>query len=512
MSRPIKFRYANEIAGAFVIVALALFVGGVFMAGQKQGWFEGKFELIVEFATAEGSLGLREGGEVWVMNTVAGRVGKIDLSEGRMRGRLIIQNGYLPHIRTDSVARVKKKFGLAGDAYVDIELGKGPEVIDGSVIACIKDEEIMETARKTLADLQKDLLPMIEDSKDILAHANTISASIAAGEGVAGAAISDPGMKKDVKEILAGVNGLILESEDTLRETTRLIKGVQKHWLVRKHIESRDPEIVLSTAQIDSVDRARLARVWADGARAGRLANEPRTVAMNALNMGYLCLDDANYTDCEAWLYEARLELVAAGLSPVRGVLLASELERRRGNLQSALNILTAGRGPDRDASHAERVAWELQKARAQIESAQLEAARETLDRTVRGLRKAELDYLTAEATALNGRLALASQQAASAADLFDEAARGYQRAGLFGAMCQQLVRAGESYEVTGEATVAFDRYYRAARSRLVAGDDADIPLSAARRIATAIGEPELLEQLRRLDRIAGGSGAFHLR
>lgn len=504
MSRPIKFRYANEIAGAFVIIALALFVGGVFMAGRSQGWFEGKFELVADFATTEGSLGLREGGEVWVMNTVAGRVGKIEpTGEGQMQGRLIIQNRYLPFIRTDSVARVKKKFGLAGDAYVDIEVGKGPEVIDGSIIPCIKDEEIMETARKTLEDLQKDILPMIEHSKEILAHVNTISASIAAGEGLAGAAISDPEMTAEVKQMLEGVNGLILESEDTLRETTRLIEGVQKHWLIRKHIASRDPEVVLSTAQVDWGDRDRLARVWADGAAAGRLANQSRQVALNALNMGYLCLADANYDACETWLDEARLELAAAGLSPVRGILLAAELERGRGNLQPALDILSAGRGPDRDATHAERAAWQLQVARVQLEAGQLEAAHEALNRGGRSLRKAKLDALDAQAYELQGQLALAAEQPATAAGLFDDAAGGYRRAGLFGAMCRELVRAGQTYESSGVSDVAFDRYYRAARSRLVAGDDAAPSLAAARRVATAINDSELLKQVHRLEALS---------
>jgi len=500
MSRPIKFRYANEIAGAFVIMALVLFVGGVFMAGQSQGWFEGKFELVADFATTEGSFGLREGGEVWVMNTVAGRVAKIEpTGEGRMQGILIIQNRYLPFIRTDSIARVKKKFGLAGDAYVDIDVGKGPEVIDGSVIACVKDEELMETARKTLEDLQKDVLPMIEDAREILAHVNTISAAIAAGEGMAGAAISDPSMTAQVKQMLSGVNALIVESEGTLHETTRLLKGVQKHWLLRKYIGDDDPQVVLSTSQIEREDRDRLARNWTHGVEAGRLANRSRQVALNALNMGYICLMDERFDDGDAWLSEARFELAAAGLSSARGTLLAAELERRRGKPDVALQILTAGGGPDREASRAERAAWSLQEGRAHLAAGERDAARGALERARRDVRKAKLAFLAAEAAGLDGELALAGEAPVEAAALFDRAAGSFQTAGLYTAMCRELSRAGQTYEAAGQTELAFDRYYRAARSRAAAGGEASVYLVEARRIAEFMQDEQLIAQVERL-------------
>jgi hypothetical protein len=504
MSRPIKFRYANEIAGAFVIIALGLFVGGVFLAGRSQGWFEGKFELMADFATAEGSFGLREGGEVWVMNTVAGRVAKIEpTGDGRMQGRLIIQNRYRPFIRTDSVARVKKKFGVAGDAYVDIEVGKGPEVVDGSVIPCIKDEELMEIARKTLEDLQEDVLPMIEDSKEILSHVNTISAAIASGEGLAGAAVNDPAMTAEVKEMLEGVNALVVASEDALHETTRLIKGAQKHWLIRKYVGDADPEVVLSTSQIERGARDRLVRAWTQGAAAGRLSNTPRQVALNALNLGYAALLGGRYDEAAGWLAEARFEMAAAGMSPVRGLLLAAEVARRRGDPGGALAIL-GDEEPRGEVTRAERAAWHLQVARARLAAGEADAAGEALARAERHARKAKLDVLAAEAAEVHGELALAADRTAEAARRFDRAAGLFRDAGLYTAMCRALARAGRIYEQDGEADVAFDRYYRAARSRVVGGEKGADALASARRIAVAMGDPERRAQV---DRVGAATG-----
>jgi len=505
MSRPIKYRYANEIAGAFVIIALALFVGGVFMAGQSQGWFEGKFELRVEFDTTEGSFGLQEGGEVWVMNTVAGRVDKIvPTGEGGMRGRLVLQNRYLPFIRTDSVARVKRKFGLAGDAYVEIERGTADGIVDGAVIPGVKDEEIMDTARKMLEDLEEDVLPMVEDSKEILAHVNTISAAIAEGGGLAGSAIHDKEMADQVKEMMKGANALILESGDAIQETTRLIKGVQKHWLIRKYIENPIPEVVLSVSQVDEAQRDRFVREWGEGAEAGRIANSSDHVAANALNMGYACLREKRLDECEAWLAEARFEMKAAGLDRTRATLLEAELARQRGDAERALELLTDEGGPAKGATRAERAAWLIQEGRARLAANQLEKARDVQRRAAKEARKSGLECLEGEAARVEGELAVIEKRAIDAADAFDRAADHFREASLYEAMCRELMRAGSIYELEGEQEAAFDRYYRACRSRIVAGLDGVAYLQAARRAAAAVGDRALTTQLDHLDKLQG--------
>ncbi|MBL7077820.1 MAG: hypothetical protein ISS31_10145 [Kiritimatiellae bacterium] len=500
MSRPIKFTYANEIAGAFVIIALLLFVGGVFMAGQSQGWFEGKFELIVEFVTAEGSFGLQEGGEVWVMNTVAGRVVKmVPTGAGGMRGRLVLQNRYLPFIRTDSVARVKRKFGLAGDAYVEIEAGTGKGIADGAAIPGVKDEELMDTASKILENLEKDVLPMIEDSKEILSHVNTISAAVAEGEGLAGAAIHDKEMTGEVKEMLKGANALILESESAIQETTRLIKGVQKHWLIRKYIESPVPEIVLSVSQVDEAQRDRYVREWEEGVEAGRIANSPEHIAANGLNMGYVALQEGRLDECEAWLDEARYEMKAAELDQTRATLLDAALARERGRAALALELLTVDGGVGREATRAERAAWLIQEGRARLAAKQVDQAREAHRRAAREARRSDRVFLEGEAARLEGELELAEEHSAAAAAAFDRAAAHFREDALYGAMCRELARAGALYESAGELEAAFDRYYRASRSRIVAGLDAGDYLVSAHRVGETLADDALVSQLKRL-------------
>jgi len=98
--RPFKFRFASEIAGSFVLLALFLVLAGIVFAAHYQGWFEGTFTLKTKFTTEEGSYGLQEGSEVRVRNAVAGKVGKIrPTADGGMELTFEIQKRFRRFVR-----------------------------------------------------------------------------------------------------------------------------------------------------------------------------------------------------------------------------------------------------------------------------------------------------------------------------------------------------------------------------------------------------------------------------
>ena len=158
--KPFRFRYASEIAGTFVLLSVAMLVAGILLAGRTQGWFERDFTLKTRFDTEEGAFGLQEGNEVRIRNTLAGRVGKImPMADGSLQASFTLKNRFKPFLTRGAAAKIRKKFGVAGDSFVDLEAGKGGPIQDGDVIDCKKDEEIMETARKMLTDRQTDFSP-----------------------------------------------------------------------------------------------------------------------------------------------------------------------------------------------------------------------------------------------------------------------------------------------------------------------------------------------------------------
>ncbi|MFH1039205.1 MAG: MlaD family protein [PVC group bacterium] len=293
MAQPFKFRYVNEIVGTFVLLVLIILLVGIFLAGQSQQWFESVHRYTLIFPP-EGSLGLQESSEVVILGAVVGSLEKLSVdSDGNMTGRIAIKGDFFRFVREDSKVIVKKKFVLAGDSYIDITKGTGAPLPEGSSLTCAKDTEITEFLEIEVEKVMEEVIPVIEQTRlaieeytrlaadirdpggslqQLLGNLNRITEGLAAGEGMAGAVLRDPGMTEDLKEIvrklkemterlqviaddaartvhtfppmaetIAGevedVPGLVLQSRETLRETQRLIEALQRHWLIRGYVD-----------------------------------------------------------------------------------------------------------------------------------------------------------------------------------------------------------------------------------------------------------------------------------
>ena len=237
MSQSYRFRYANEIAGGFVLLGIVLLMVGIYTAGHAQGWFQKKLILKARFEPGQGTYGLQEGAEVRILGTLAGRVGEIIPSEvGGMETSLILQGKFGKFVRADSVAKVKKKFEVAGDAYVDITLGGATQsrMISGDIIKCEQDVELIQAARKMVDDFRNATVPMLDELSSILTNINAVTRSLKDKEGVAGKLISDPewardvdGIVKDIREMAARLHPIAAKIDGVatnIQEVARSIK------------------------------------------------------------------------------------------------------------------------------------------------------------------------------------------------------------------------------------------------------------------------------------------------
>lgn len=282
MSKPFKFRYVNEIVGVFVLLVVAALVVGIILAGRAQDWFEPTYEFRLELPD-EGSLGLQRGAEIQILGTTVGRIGRIRVKDdGSMYTTLTIKGDFIRFVRSDSRALVKKKFGVAGDAYVEITQGRGAPIDDGAVLLAVKDTELIEIAQDILKQLQQAIMPLLEQHTQLaaelrsptgslmrlLANLETVSHGLAAGEGSAGQLLRDPAAAQQIERILAQISailhdlqaaaarlppiaetvgrevdalpGTVVQSQETLREAERLLEGIQQHWIIRKYVPQPD--------------------------------------------------------------------------------------------------------------------------------------------------------------------------------------------------------------------------------------------------------------------------------
>lgn len=255
---PFKFRYVNEIVGTFVILVVALLVAGMVLVGRAQKWFAPQRELHVAFP-AEGTLGLQKGSEIFILGARAGLVHEITVGDdGRMLGLLRIDHEYGRFIRTDTTAVVKKKFGVAGDAYIDIMTGTGePLPLDPAPVLPIKkDTELLEIVQMVVEQVQSAVLPALEEMQNTLAEYRGLAedlrkpegnlqqalaklgatieevqktvAGLNRGEGTAGKVLRDTALHDETRKILEQVNQLLAQVRDTMKRVDAIADDIKR--------------------------------------------------------------------------------------------------------------------------------------------------------------------------------------------------------------------------------------------------------------------------------------------
>lgn len=258
MSKPFKFRYVNELTGAFVIAIVTLLVAGVLLAGRAQHWFEPVYELRIEFPQ-EGTFGLQKGAEIDILGTAVGTVDRIEVLENdRLQAILKIRGDFIRFIHTDSEAVIKRKFGVAGDAFIDISVGQGQpiDMTNSPILTCSKDTELLEIVQEVVEQVQQATLPAIEELQNTLkeyrllaadmrnpegslqqilasthttvTQVNTLIAGLERGEGTAGMLLKDPGIAHDVQQILGKVDEAMSQLNDALRQTQGILNNVKQ--------------------------------------------------------------------------------------------------------------------------------------------------------------------------------------------------------------------------------------------------------------------------------------------
>jgi len=304
MKHRFKFRHVNEITGIFVILVVVVLIAAIVGTAYKQRWFRGTVTLWIVLPEA-GAAGIRQGSEVYFLGTLVGTVSDVFVAAtGRMEARTSIRSDFFRFVREDSSAVVKKKFGVAGDAYFDITRGKGqPLPKKNASIVC---KELPGTIETAIEEVRRALLPVLEklsvgvdtwtslgtnlgetrqQLNRLIARLDGLVAGVEQGKGTAGKLLTDPAVADDLKTILdkgnvsmdqlqgilkdvqvAGTHlsavsealaieakdlpGLVLQTQQTLHELERLIEGLERHWLIRKYIEQRQPNTRIPPSEV----------------------------------------------------------------------------------------------------------------------------------------------------------------------------------------------------------------------------------------------------------------------
>lgn len=246
---PFKFRYVREIVGVFVLIAIALFVAGIFLMGRAQRWFEHEVELRTIFPP-EGTFGVQRGTRIEILGTTAGRVESVSVQpDGSIEGRLRIRSDYARFLHVDSEAVVKKEYGVAGAAFIVLTTGSGPPLTaETATIPIRKDTELLEIVQLVVEQIQESVLPVLKEVEatlaeyrglaadlrhpdhtlqQLLANLNAIAAGLREGEGTAGRLLRDPAIADETRGAIAQIRSLLAEAEAAMGEVRTILRNVQ---------------------------------------------------------------------------------------------------------------------------------------------------------------------------------------------------------------------------------------------------------------------------------------------
>ena len=230
----------DEIVGAVVLACVGVFIAVLINAGLLKDWFQPSFTLRI-LLPDEGVSGLAPGAEVTVLGTRAGEVRRIVIDPSqRMHAIARVDDQMRPFIRRDSKVSIRRQFGVAGAAFIDIARGTGPE-LDWSyaVIAATTDRAATDSLGQMIDEMRARIAPVLDDvQKAVLAFtavaqravdpagpleqtlssAAGIARRVENGEGVAGRLLANDKMAADLEATLLSVRALAAELERTSKD------------------------------------------------------------------------------------------------------------------------------------------------------------------------------------------------------------------------------------------------------------------------------------------------------
>jgi phospholipid/cholesterol/gamma-HCH transport system substrate-binding protein len=237
-----KFRYTNETVGLFVLVALLIFVVGIIYSGQVRKWFN-PGETLKLVLPDEGLFGLTEGSTVEILGTKAGEVREIVINpDQKIHANVRIDSDMAVFVRSDSKATIRKTFGIAGDAYLEITRGYGkPLDWEFAVITVQTDRSASDTLAELIDELRAKIFPIIEDAhkaillltavakdlqdpdkgvQQLLTNLNSIADKIDRGEGAIGRLLTDDKLVRDLEALIARMRPLFDDLEKTIQNVS----------------------------------------------------------------------------------------------------------------------------------------------------------------------------------------------------------------------------------------------------------------------------------------------------
>ena len=230
----IRLRHTDEWIGALVLAAVALLLIAALQAGVLRDWFKPTAELRLVLPST-GLAGLEVGADVEILGTRAGRVEQIVLDpDQQMYAMLEIDEQATAFIRRDSTAVIRRRFGVAGAAFVDIARGTGEEMDwTYAVIEAVTERAPTDSVSALIDEARQKVFPILDNANRVTQSLAEVAERINRGEGNVGRLLVDESMVREVeatvgsaRDAVAALNVLMADLQKSAGDINALTQQV----------------------------------------------------------------------------------------------------------------------------------------------------------------------------------------------------------------------------------------------------------------------------------------------
>ncbi len=226
----VRLRHTDRWVGLLVLAAVLVFLGALLQRGVLREWFAPSPTLIV-LLPEQGTAGLGEGAAMEVLGTHAGTVRRITVQpDGRLSAEVRVEELATAFIRRDSKGVIRKRFGIAGAAYLDVDRGNGEPLgwgaPDPPSIEASSERAPAETVGELLDQVQARLLPVIESVERSAQSFAAAMGRLERGEGSVGRLLSDDTLVRDAEVAARRASSILATLEGAADDARRLAAAV----------------------------------------------------------------------------------------------------------------------------------------------------------------------------------------------------------------------------------------------------------------------------------------------
>jgi phospholipid/cholesterol/gamma-HCH transport system substrate-binding protein len=205
-----RLRHSDQWVGLLVVVVVAAFLGAILQAGVLRDWFRPVSQLRIVLPEA-GVAGLSVGADVEVLGTHAGVVRRVVISPNQqMYAEAEIDDQARAFIRRDSQGMIRRRYGVAGAAYIDVSRGTGAELDwNYAVIQAVTERDPTESIGALIDQARQKIFPILDEAGRSTKALADVMERMQKGEGDVGRLLTDETMVRDVESIVTKTSGIV---------------------------------------------------------------------------------------------------------------------------------------------------------------------------------------------------------------------------------------------------------------------------------------------------------------